>query len=256
MAAITDNLSGYKDRVRRWLHELSQTGSFWSETFITQQLNVNYRRRCAQLTMSHEGFFVNVATRDITADQERYAWPPGFERATKMEIIRSDGTRVIIQRNERHYQPNAANTVSQGRDTYFPSYRPISGGFVLEPTPGTTVADGLRIEYGGLPAALDADGDSWHVDFPRSLDELVILDTVVACLDSENLLETGSVRTVARMRQEYEVDWERYIDGRIEGQNRIEPFNPHFGDYIWFLGLSYSLLKMFLIGAYHVQLYL
>jgi len=230
MAAITDNLSGYKDRVRRWVHELSPTNSFWSETFITQQLNVNYRRRCAQLTMAHEGYFVNVATRDITADQERYAWPPGFERILKMELIRSDNTRVIVQRNERHFQPNPANTVAQGRDNYYPTYRPVSGGFVLEPTPGTSVTDGLRIEYGGLPAALDADGDSWHVDFPRSLDELVILDTVVACLDSENLLETGSIRTVARMRQEFELDWERYIDGRIEGPNMIEPFNPHYSD--------------------------
>lgn len=231
MAALTDNLSGYKDRVRRWLHELSVTQSFWSETFITQQLNVAYRRRCAQLVMAFEGYFTNVATRDITADQERYAWPPGFERILRMEIIRSDGTRVVVQRNERAYQANPANTVAQGQDNYYPTFRAVSGGFVLEPTPGTSVVDGLRIEYTGLPGALDADGDSWHIDFPRSLDELVILDAVCACLDSENLLETGALRTVSKLRIEWELDWERYIDNRIGGLNKIEPFNPHYGDY-------------------------
>jgi len=231
MTAITDNLSGYKDRVRRWLHELSPTKSFWSDTFLTQQINVAYRRRCNQLTMAIEGYFVNVATRNIVADQERYAWPVGFERELKMELVRSDGTRDIIQRNERNFMSNAAGSVGAGRDNYYPTFRPISGGFVLEPTPKTAVTDGLRMEYYGLPAALDADGDSWHVDFPRSLDELVILDTVMACLDSENLLEMGGTRTVQRMRMEFELDWERYIDNRIAGQDRIEPFNPHYGDY-------------------------
>ena len=69
-----------------------------------------------------------------------------------------------------------------------------------------------------------------HVDFPRSMDELVILDATVACMDSENLLETGAMRTVLRHRADWEVDWERYIDGKIISTNKVTPFNPHYAD--------------------------
>ncbi|MCI0564030.1 MAG: hypothetical protein MN733_36605, partial [Nitrososphaera sp.] len=99
-----------------------------------------------------------------------------------------------------------------------------------EPQPNESVTDGLRIEYAGLPSLMEADGDSMHADFPRSLDELVILDTVIACMDSENLLETGAVRTVQRQRSEWEMDFERFIDGRMVGVNKVRPFVPHYQD--------------------------
>ena len=229
MATIDDNLAGLRDRVRRWLHELNSDTSFWGDTFIDQMINVGYRRRSAQLVMAFEGYFTNVATRDVVVDQERYSWPPGFERCLKMEIVRSDGTRVPIERNERHYAVNNVN--NQGAsDTFLPTYRPIAGGFVLEPQPGMTVVDGLRIEYFGLPALMQNDGDSMHADFPRSLDEIVVLDAVLACMDSENLLESGSVRSAARYRSEFELDWERYIDTKVVSTNKIVPFAPHYAD--------------------------
>ena len=230
MPTISDNLNGMRNRVRRWLHELTAATSFFSETFIDQQINVAYRRRCSQLVMAHEGFFTNVATRDIVADQERYAWPPGFERLLKMELVRSNENRSIVMREERHFAPNVQSHTA-GRDSYCPNYRPLGGGFVLEPAPKESVTDGLRIEYAGLPSLMEADGDSMHADFPRSLDELVILDAVIACMDSENLLETGAVRTVQRQRMEWEQDWERFIDGRMVGINKIKPFAPHYQDY-------------------------
>lgn len=230
MPLISDNLSGMRSRVRRWLHELTSTTSFWSDSFIDQQVNVAYRRRCAQLVMSFEGYFVNVATRDLVADQERYAWPPGFERLLKVELVRSNGNRSIVMREERHFASHNSNA-SGGRDSYIPNYRSIGGGLVLEPAPQESVTDGLRIEYTGLPALMEADGDSMHADYPRSFDELVILDAVVACIDSENVLEIGQARTVLRQRQEWEVDFERYIDGRMVSVNKIKPFTPHYQDY-------------------------
>ena len=230
MATIDDNLSGLRDRTRRWLHELAPGNSFWSDKFIDQQLNVSYRRRCANLVMAYEGYFTNVASRDLVADQERYAWPPGFERLMKMEIVRTDGTRIPIERNERHYNVNFVQNANNGVDAFLPNYRSISGGFVLEPRPGETQTDGLRIEYHGLPALLSADGDSLHSDFPRSFDELIVLDSVVACMDSENLMETGAVRTALRQRSEWEFDWARYIDTKLVSTNKIIPFIGPYGD--------------------------
>jgi hypothetical protein len=178
--------------------------------------------------MAFEGFFTNVATNDLVAEQERYPWPNGWERCTKMEIVRTDGRTVPIERHERHFSVKGLPSATQ--DSYLPNYRAISGGFVLEPAPNYAATDGIRIEYFGLPAELVADGDRWHVDYPRSFDELVILDAAIACLDSEGLLETGATRTILRGRQEYEVDWATYIETRMISVNRVAPFNPHYQD--------------------------
>jgi len=228
MAILTDNLSGYRDRVRRWLREQNASKSFWGDTFVDQQLNVSYRRRCAQCVMAYEGFFTNVGTRDVVSEQERYAWPPGFERCSKMEIVRSDGRTVPIERWERHF--NTKHTATDSQDSYLPTYRAISGGFVLEPAPYYSVTDGIRMEYTGLLSELTVDGDSWHTDFPRSMDELVVLDAVIACLDSEGLLETGATKTVLRARQEWEHDCEYYLETRMISLNKVAPFSPHYQD--------------------------
>ena len=230
MAVINDNLGGLRDRARRHLHELAPGNSFWSDSFMNQQINVSYRRRCAQLVMSHEGYFTNVATRDLTANVERYAWPPGFERCTKMELVRSDGTTVPLERNERHYAVNFSDSGGNTQDSFSPQWRPISGGFVFEPAPGSSVTNGIRIEYHGLPTQMQVDGDSMHADFPRSFDEIVVLDCVIACMDSEGLMETGAVRTSLRARSEWEYDWGRYMDNRVISTNKIMPFAPHYGD--------------------------
>ncbi len=230
MSTIDDNLGGLRNRVRRYLHEVSPDNSFWSNTFMDQQINVSYRRRSAQLVMAHEGFFTNVATRDLTAATERYAWPPGFERLLKMELVRSDGTTVPLERNERHYTVNFSDTGGNTQDSYSPHYRPIGGGFVMEPAPGSTVPNGLRIEYYGLPTQMQHDGDSLHSDFPRSFDELIVLDCVIACMDSENMMESGQMRTSIRNRAEWEYDWARFIDSRVISTNKIMPFAPHYGD--------------------------
>ncbi len=229
MATIDDNLGGLRNRVRRWLHELAPGSSFWSDTFIDQQINVSYRRRCAQLVMTYEGYFTNVATRDMTEGVERYAWPIGFERCLKMELVRSDGTTVPIERQERHYAVNFNNTTNT-QDSYTPNWRPIGSGFVLEPNPGETVTNGIRIEYHGLPTQMQHNGDSMHSDFPRSMDEIIVLDTVISCMDSENLMETGQMRTAVRNRSDWEFDFARYIETRVVSTNKIMPFAPHYGD--------------------------
>ncbi len=228
-ATIADNLGGLRNRVRRWLHELAPGSSFWSKTFIDQQINVSYRRRCAQLVMSYEGYFSNVATRDTEDGVERYAWPNGFERCLKMELVRSDGTTVPIEARERHYGVNFNNT-NLTQDSYQPTWRPFGSGFVLEPKPGESVTNGLRIEYYGLPTLMQNDGDSMHSDFPRSMDEIIVLDTVIACMDSENLMESGQMRTAVRNRADWEHDFARYIDMRVVRTNRIQPFAPHYSD--------------------------
>lgn len=224
----TDTLAGYVLRTRNWLHETTTAASFFTDDFLKRLINSNYRRRCAQLVMAHEGYFKLVATRDIVADQGTYAWPNGFERCQKMELVRTDGTTVPVHSNERHFHANFPP--SSGGDNYNPTWRMVSGGFVLEPAPNEAVDEGIRIEYTGVPTLLTDDDDAFHPDFPRSFDELVILDAAIAALDSEDLMETGQIKTALRQRQEFEFDFLRYIDSRAIRTNRVQPFIPHYQD--------------------------
>jgi hypothetical protein len=195
---------------------------------MKQIFNDHYRLRCSQLIMAFEGYFTEIATRSLVEDQARYAWPAGFERLLKMELVRTDDSTSIIQRYERHIGKNYAP--QSGGDVYQPTYRPIGSGFVLEPGPNEDVADGLRIEYCALPAELVVDGDTLHPDFPKTFVALLVYDTAVAALDSEHLLETGQASTIVRLRNDFEINWERYIDGRMVSLDSVTPFGGHYFD--------------------------
>lgn len=221
-------LGSFKTRIRRYLREPTAALSFWGDPFVIQMFNACYRRRCSQLIMTHEGWFVNVAVRDIVDGQDRYAHPTGHQRTTKMELVRTGGSTSIIPKRERHAKGNPEG--GGGGDTYCPNYRPLGNGFVLEPKPGATVTNALRLEYVGLPPELSADGDSTHVSFPDLFEELLVLDVVVMAYDAEGMQESGQLKSLLRLRQEWEFDWERFIENRTIGRQEIEPFMPHYED--------------------------
>ena len=218
----------YLIRVRRYLNESDTTKSRWTDAFLQQLFNSQYRLRCTELHMAYEGYFTLIATRDVVADQNRYAWPSGFMRSTKIEVVRSDGRRVPLQREERHY--NVLNIPSSGGDDWLPTYRAVGSGFVLEPASNADITGGLHIEYLGVPEELTADGDNLHSDFPAIFDELLVLDTAVVANDAEGFHESGSVDMLVRQRLEWIEKWERYIDGRMVSRQKITPFVAHYND--------------------------
>lgn len=228
---MAETLSTYISRTRRYLKELDSSNSFWTDTFLIQLFNAAYRRRCAQLIMAYEGWFQLIATRDIEADKETYGFPDGLQRLIKLEIIRSDGIRVPLQRYERHGEINPDDGSTGSGDSYLPTYRPLSNGFVLEPPPIDTVSDGLRLEYVGLPTALSGSGDYIHSSFPAIYEELLVLDTVCLALDAEGLHELGPIPSIKSARMSWEQDFERFIENRMIARQRIVPFNPFYEDY-------------------------
>jgi hypothetical protein len=145
-----------------------------------------------------------------------------------MEIVRSNGATVPIQRQERHY--HAKPTAGSSGDTYFPNYRSIGSGFVLEPAPIVGTAGQLRLEYIQTPVELTENNDSLHSDFPTMLDELLVLDTAVSLFDQEQSQEEGRVRSLIRQRAEWELTWERFIDNRMISSNKVTPFTTHYND--------------------------
>lgn len=231
MPELSGTLLNYRTRVRRYLQETKPASSYWPDAFINQIFNSSYRRRCAQLHMAFEGYFCSVATRDLVAQQAYYAFPSGFQRMQKLELVRSNGMTVPIRSFERHEESNGIP--SAGGDNYTCNYRPRGSGVVLEPAPNEDAAGGLRMEYIALPVELTADGDTLHADFPILFDELVVLDAACTALDAEDMMEAagqGLTRSLLRNRAEWEADFERFIDSRVIRRQEISPFQGHYRD--------------------------
>jgi len=231
MAELSGTLLNYRTRVRRYLQETKPSSSYWSDAFLNQIFNSQYRRRCSQLIMAFEGYFCSVATRDLVALQAFYAFPSGFQRMQKLELVRSNGMTVPIRSFERHEETNGIP--SAGGDQYTCMYRPRGSGVVLEPAPLEAAVGGLRMEYIAVPVELEADGDSMHPDFPMLFDELVVLDAACTALDAEDMMEAagqGLTRSLIRNRSEWEMDFERFIDSRVIRRQAIAPFQGHYTD--------------------------
>ena len=233
MAQLLNTLESYLTRTRRYIKQEDPNNSQWSQDLLRQFINAWYRFRCTELVMAHEGYFTNLGTRDIIADQTRYAWPSSMTRLLKMEIVRSDGGRDPLPRWERHFTRLASSSafVSNSGDGYSPSYRPVGSGFVLEPTPGETVSNGLYLEWNGTPDELTDDGDGFHSDFPQEFSELVVIDAAIACFDQEGMQESGQRLTLAAQRLEWADKFEQFIQSRIVSTQWVEPFIPSYSDY-------------------------
>lgn len=228
---LGNTLADYRTRVRRYLQETDATVSHWSNNFLDQVLNTSYRKRCSELIRAHEGYFTLIGTKDLVASQGRYSWPSGFTRLLKIEIVRSDGSRIPLQREERHYGKYYPDSVSGStQDDYTPNFRPVGSGFVLEPPPSIAVTNGLYMEWNGVPEELTADGDQVHSDFPRILDELLVLDTAVSLFDSEGMQESGQIRTLLRLRAEWAEEFNQFVQSRMIHSQRITPFRGAYSD--------------------------
>lgn len=220
---MAQSLLQLRNRLRRWLHETVASESFFTDAFLNNLINAAYRRRVSQQIMAYEGDYTLVATRSVVAQQANYAWPAGLVRLRRLDFVTTDGTRIPVQRFERHTDITNPTSV----EPYF--FRPTNNGFIIEPTPQDSIGS-WRLEYQVTPALLEADGDTLHTDFPELFDELIILDAVVAALDSEGVLEDGLPKSALRARNDLEWDFNRWIDGKIVKKQDVVPFITHYMD--------------------------
>jgi len=221
---MATNLATLKTRIRRWIHEVTASESYYSDNLIINLLNASYKRRVSQVIEAFEGGFTQVATRDLTADQYNYAWPTGLARLRRLDRVETSGTQIPIPRWERHFEINNPTSVEPF------TFRPTGSGFILEPTPSVTVTNGLRLEYQAVPDDLAADGDTLHTDWPEMYTELLVLDVVAYLLDTEGNLEDGVPRSALRARAEMERDFEKWINSKMIKRQDVQPLIGHYGD--------------------------
>ncbi len=180
---------------------------------------------------TYTGFKVDYLTvQEKPTNISYYPWPPGFERMIRMELETTDSRRIPLSRDQRAVRSVSMN--SSGFVGNMSTYRPVSGGFVLEPplNDSASIAN-IIIGYVGTPPLLVGDNDKLSSDFPVSFDELLVLDTAMAAMDDESMLEGGQLKSIVRLRAEYDEDWLRYIDNRITSLRRIEMAETYYEDY-------------------------
>ena len=221
---MATNLATLLTRTRRWIHELVESESFFSNNLMTNLLNASYKRRVSQIIMAYEGDFTQTALRDLTADQASYAWPADLARLRRLDQRTPDGTRIPIPRFERHTEITNPTSVEPI------TFRPTGSGFILEPTPSVTITNGLYVEYQVTPNDLEANGDTLHTDWPEMYTELLILDTVAYLMDSESNLEDGAARSILRARAEMDQDFDRWINSKIIKRQNVQPLVGHYID--------------------------
>ena len=225
---LRNTLSSFIERMRRYLKQEDATKSQWTDAFLRQVFNVWWRLRAVEAVQAHEGFFTIIGTRDIEANIGRYAWPSSFSRLLRMEIVRTDGRRVPLERWERRM--TVLQPANLGGDSYVPTYRPVGSGFVLEPTPAESVTAGLHLEWNGTPDEITDDGDGLPPDWPQEFTELIILDAVVAAFDQEGMQESGQRLSLAGQRVEISERYVQYINSRMISRPGVEPFSGHYAD--------------------------
>jgi hypothetical protein len=86
------------------------------------------------------------------------------------------------------------------------------------------------MEWNGCPEELTADGDEVHSDFPHILDELLVLDTAVSLFDSEGMQESGQLRTLLRLRQEWQEEFSQFVQSRMIHSQHVTPFRGPYSD--------------------------
>ena len=132
MISGSDNLLGLRTRVRQYIHENNSQTSWWGDPFINQVLNNAYRKRCTQLISASEGYFSTTLVTPVIANEPFYAWPDGFERLLRLDL--QDVLQKVSYPLERWERRSVG--LSKGipvLGNYLPTYRPVGGGFLLEP---------------------------------------------------------------------------------------------------------------------------
>jgi hypothetical protein len=77
---------------------------------------------------------------------------------------------------------------------------------------------------------LSAVGDTLHPDWPELFTELLVIDAALAAYDAEGQQESGSVLSLNRLQQEWQWDFERFIEQKTIARSRVDPFVPHYSD--------------------------
>jgi hypothetical protein len=179
--------------LRRRLQSPS-TDTTWSDTELDSRLNLGLMELQKKILAINPDAVLKRFRRSVVAGVDRYQWPAGFSYDFELAILDSSASKYIpMDKGALHYVRRLQ------RDGYSSSYlyahegrsesRPY-GGFVIVPTPTTTVANGFQVS---AMCALTMDDDS---SIP-AVDQMMHLAILIYAEDV-SLADTGEASDTAQ----------------------------------------------------------
>lgn len=222
--------------IRRLLRETTASSSFWSDALLLDLFNQAIDLRVMDLAEAHEGWVTEITETNTVADQSEYTLPEGTGRVKRILLVFNPGTNneysVPLTRAERWSRPVAAKSNQFGDGGSIGSYRLVGELLYIEPAPGNSIVNGLRIESEIAPARLTAGSDKLDLAFPDVMETMLIYDTACAALAIEEAQGEAPAgrRTndLTTLRDRYEVRFMSYIETRSYGRTFSEAY--HLGD--------------------------
>lgn len=221
-----------RERVRGYLDE--PVAAFWTDAELNNWINQGYFFYYQWVVMSFDGYFAEETNLNIVANQALYPMPANFYKIRLLERIFSTFT-VPLRVFDRMESANMTSNTNFS-NLYLPTYRFEGSSVVLEPTPGLSITNGLRLEYVPQPVQMNLDSDSPDPDFLVMWEETIVLRAAIAAkMKEESVVNQGTdVGTLQSLLGQWEQNIKESIEVRTEGRRYTEPYGMDEGSYYYY----------------------
>jgi hypothetical protein len=192
-------------------------GSEVSDSGLKTWANEAYMKCVSTINNAYPDFFTKKVTTNLIASQNEYDLPSNFEKAI-MVSVSYDGASFVkaTALNNINQATDLLDTASQQYTTANPFYYIWNGVIGLQPTPSSTVSNGLKFWYTYSPSIMDEDSDT--PDLPVRFHYIFKLQMFANYLD-----QNDDHTSAERMRQRFEREMTQLTDQlsqRVVDENR------------------------------------
>jgi hypothetical protein len=179
-------------------------GQLYSVSDIKQAIGDSYRYYVMWLIENGAGYFETTTDLDITANVETISLAdlgPPFWKVSLIEKYVTNG-RVPLVPYERRYKFLSTIGVGSG-NTYIPTYKFRGLSLVLEPPPGASETDSIRLDYVYIPDFPVSSSDNsfeFEEQFPSTYEVNVVLRACVKLLEEKDV--SGGLSDISSFRTE------------------------------------------------------
>jgi len=169
-------------------YKLNETSAkFWTDAELNSYINEGNRYYWSLLILAQDPLTIKETNLTITSGTESIALPSDFIKIRLIERA-FDSYDIPLKYKERYDTANGTSTSSAG-NTYLPSYRVMGSNLILEPTPQSTLTNGLVFTYFYQTADLDDDTDS--PEFNAHHHDILVDFCCVRAKEKEELIGGG-----------------------------------------------------------------
>lgn len=230
---MASTLGTLVSRVSSKLGEVT-IGQFYSPPSQRQAIGDAYRFYVRKLVKMGSGYFETTTNLSITANVETISLAslvPAFWKESLIEKYVTNG-RVPLEPYERRYKFLSTTGVGSG-NTYIPTYKFRGLNLVLEPPPGASETNSIKLDYVYVPIfpnLLTPDSFTFDAQFPDIYEDNIVLRACVKLLEEKDA--TGGVSDIATFREELKQLDLDFIDtmARDEIPDNIEYVGEDYSD--------------------------